>query len=283
VRVTETTGHGFVIETPDGEVTDLGTEFALNVSQGSDSSLIVHEGKVDLRVGSARQLNGPERLVGGEAVSFNATGDMRRLMSVVASDSDATEEQVEQNGAIDSPLILSVSDNLPTSDTKGYYQIVPRGLREDALSNVDGRHEWNGVDATGIPAYLVNADYVKTFANPKSKMLRKTNVSVMISRPAKLYVFWCDERESPHEWLLRDFQPTGDQIGLDAEWQPKSNGDQRLCKGPGKSIDMKFSIWVREVTAPGTVVLGTGVDPSKSGTYNIAAVELSGPDVSATP
>jgi hypothetical protein len=282
VRVTETTGHGFVIETPDGEVTDLGTEFALNVSQGSDSSLIVHEGKVDLRVGSARQLNGPERLVGGEAVSFNATGDMRRLMSVVASDSDATEEQVEQNGASNSPLITSVSDNRPSRDTKGYYQIVPKGLRDDALANVDQKHEWNGVDANGIPAYLKGADFVKTY-NTRKK-LRKTNVSVSLSRPAKLYIFWCDEREPPHEWLLREFQPTGDFIGLDAIDDPRLVRKARpRGVGPGESIDLVFSIWVREITTPGTVVLGTGVDPSKSGTYGIAAVELSDPDVSITP
>jgi hypothetical protein len=74
MRVTEDSGHGFVVQTPDGEVTDLGTEFSLNVSDGKRTSLIVHEGEVDLRVGRTRQLNGPERLIEGEAVSFNATG-----------------------------------------------------------------------------------------------------------------------------------------------------------------------------------------------------------------
>ena len=101
MRVTEETGHGFVIETPDGEVTDLGTEFALNVSQGNDTSLIVHEGQVDLRVGRARRLDGPERLVGGEAVSFNATGHIQRLMSIVAGDSEDAES---------TSLISSVTD-----------------------------------------------------------------------------------------------------------------------------------------------------------------------------
>jgi len=273
MRVTEKTGHGFVVETPDGEVTDLGTEFGLHVSQGKDTSLIVHEGEVDLRIGSSQQLNDPERLVGGEAVYFNVTGNMQRLMSLVESDPGAFNVPAESNGIIVSPLILSVSDNLSSRETKGYYQIVPRGLREDALSNVGARHQWNGVDASGIPAYLLGADYVKGYVRGN---LRKANVSVSLSRPAKLYVFWCDEREAPHEWLVREFKPTGDFIGLDANDGPGKGGRKARARGrePGKSIDLTFSIWVREITSPGTVLLGAGIDPSKTAVYDIAAAEL---------
>jgi hypothetical protein len=282
MRVTEKTGHGFVIETPDGEVTDLGTEFSLDVSKGNRTSLIVREGMVDLRAGSSQSLNLPERLVGGEAVLFNAEGNIQRLMSLVASDSDLRDDPIDQNRANNLPLITSVSDSRPTRDTKGYYQIVPKGLREDALANVDQKHEWNGVDANGIPTYLKEADFVKTYNT--RKRLRKTNVSVSLSRPAKLYIFWCDDRESPHEWLIKEFQPTGDFIGLDAIDDPKLVRKARPGGvGPGESIDLVFSIWVREITTPGTVVLGAGVDPSQSGTYGIAAVELSIPDVPTTP
>src|SRR5690606_36284733 len=46
VRVTEKTGHGFVVETPYGNVTDLGTEFGLEVSDPGSAGLVVFDGEV---------------------------------------------------------------------------------------------------------------------------------------------------------------------------------------------------------------------------------------------
>ena len=48
-----------------------------------------------------------------------------------------------------------------------YYEIVPGGMREDAVAFVDRDYQWNGVDAKGIPSYLVGGDYVKTFNDDK--------------------------------------------------------------------------------------------------------------------
>lgn len=276
VHVSEESGRGFVVETPDGDVTDFGTKFSLNVSKGSDTKLIVREGAVDLRPGTWREpgINDRrERLIGGEAVSFNAAGSIQRLMSIIADEPDEDNGQSKPAEVYSTPLITSVRDNLTCAETKGYYQIVPRGLRDDALSNVGARHQWNGVDANGIPAYLLGADYVKSYVREK---YRKTNVSVTLSRPAKLYLFWCDERETPHDWLVREFRPTGDFIGLDANDGPGKHGRKARARGhgPGKSIDLIFSIWVREITTPGTVELGAGVDPSRTGSYGIAATEL---------
>ena len=53
MRVTEETGKGYIIETPDGEVKDLGTEFGLKVMEDGNTGLIVFEGSVDLRLADA--------------------------------------------------------------------------------------------------------------------------------------------------------------------------------------------------------------------------------------
>ena len=86
---------------------------------------------------------------------MNDRGDLRRFMSLAASDLPTFgKPSVPADNY--RPVITKVRDNLRTSDTKRYYEIVPRGMRENALAYVDRReHEWNGLDARGMPAYLI--------------------------------------------------------------------------------------------------------------------------------
>jgi hypothetical protein len=294
VHVTEPTGHGFVVETPDGDVTDFGTKFTLNVAKGSDTKLIVREGSVDLRPGTWKQPGESDRiqrLVGGQAVSFNAAGNVQRIMSIVASQPDDPESPDSAANKRKQPLITGVADNLRDPKTRNYYEIVPQGLREDAVAYVDRvGHQWNGIDKRGMPAYLLGADYVKPFND--DKLSTDVEISVTLSRPAKLYVFF-DERLLEPEWLLKGFRKTGDFMGLDMrltqEESPspyahanKASG-RRSGVGPGKSVDHRFTIWERMVEQPGPVTLGPKEISSKtSGMYGIAAVELESKGASET-
>jgi hypothetical protein len=290
VHVSEATGHGFVVETPDGEVTDFGTKFSLNVSKGSDTKLIVREGSVDLRPGTWRQPSEndrSQRLVGGQAVTFNAAGNVQRVMSIFAGkgDDDPSSEELTSIGI--TPLISSIFDNLRDPEAISYYEIVPQGLREDALAYVDRvGHEWNGIDKRGMPAYLLGADYVKPFNN--DKFSAEIEITVNLSRPATLYVFF-DSRLPEPEWLLRDFRKTGDVIGLDMRltMDEAPTKDPRAKKlktrlsgiGPGKSVDQPFSIWQRVVDQPGPITLGPkGSGGEMSAMYGIAAVARSDSD-----
>jgi hypothetical protein len=284
VHVTEKTGHGFAIETPDGVVTDFGTKFTLNVAKGSDSSLIVREGEVDLQAGNLGQMPGNDRrqrLVGGEAVSFNAIGNVQRIMSIIAGPADVGG--AEQPGVSKStgPLITRVVDNIRDPETNWYYEIVPKGLREDAVAYVDRTHEWNGVDEKGIPEFLVGADYVRTFNDDKRR--REMEIMVEISRPVDLYVFW-DERQPPTKWLQNKFTDTGLKIGLDEASFKNPKSDNEISNptysteiGAGKSIDHRYSIWRRVILSPCEVLLK---GPQKIGKtdvamYGIAAVARS--------
>jgi hypothetical protein len=276
VHVTEVTGHGFVVETPDGDVTDFGTKFTLNVSKGKDTKLIVREGSVDLQPGTWRQNNEQdrrERLVGGQAVSFNAAGNIQRIVSIVTGlRRDASDIGDSSAGDLQ-PLIAGVSDNLHDPQTKSYYEIVPRGLREDASAYVDRVHEWNGVTRKGMPKYLLGADYVKPFND--DRMNTEGEIVVTLSRPARLLVFF-DTRLTEPEWLLKDFHKSRDVIGLDmGPTDDPAGRDRRIGVGPSKSVSHQFSIWERRVTEPGSFVLGPNYGSSdRSGMYGIAAVEI---------
>jgi hypothetical protein len=274
MRVTEEFGRGFVVETPGGEVIDLGTEFGLDVDRGGKTSLAVFEGMVDLRMPSMNSAEDRvERFELGEGAVIESQGDWQRLMSIVRG-SDGTFLQDPEASRNDSTIISQVTDNLQRDDTKKFYQIVPGGLAEDALCYVDRPlTQWNGVNAEGMPAYLVGADYVKTFNSDKKR--GDVKIKVKLARPARLFVFFDDRLETP-EWLKKRFKNTGDKIGSDfGPWARNTRG-YADAKGAGQSIDAVFSVWERVVTKPGTVTLehNPGLDVHSSSMYGVAALPL---------
>lgn len=278
VHVTEKTGYGFVVETPYGNVTDLGTEFGLDVPKDGKGKvgLVVFDGAVDLRVNRAAHAQGPapvERLMQGEGVSFGQLGELSRIGSIVTGTATTFLQTGEAGANGEHPLIVSVSDNRDGLETKKFYEIVPHGLMEDAVAYADRQHQWNGITTEGMPPYLLNADYVRTFADEHGR--RNLEVKVDLGRPADLYVFF-DKRLALPSWLKRDFQLTGDRIGLDmAGWGKRQKRVTEV--GPGNSINVEFDIWKRTVAAPGIVVLGSPSDLARDlgGMYGIAAVPLS--------
>lgn len=277
MRVTQQSGRGFVVETPYGDVTDLGTEFGLNVSDKGLADLVVFEGQVDLRPmppqDAPRGFSRIERLVGGEAVQFGNRGQLDRIMSIVTGSAATFDEGRSMPGDDSLPIILQVSDNLPASQTKNYYEIVRTGLQEDARAFVDRPTcEWNGVTDSGMPAYLIGADYVKTFCNYKRR--DDLEITVRLGRPAKLYVFF-DRRLPVPDWLEENFQSTGDLIGLDHSRGSRKGKRNTLAQGAGMSIDNTFLVWERFVTEPGIITLGPNSDNvAASSMYGIAAIPL---------
>jgi hypothetical protein len=282
MRVTEKSGHGFVVETPDGDIVDLGTEFGVDVTAGKNSALAVFEGAVDLKIADvAKNILRSERLLGGDGVLFSKHGQWDRLNSVMTGVDSLFQVCGEPAQlSFDNPLIVDVYDNLPSRSTKRYYEIVPRGMQEDVLAFVDRlEHNWNGMTTSSpIPRYLLEGDYVKTFNADKTRDFKLT---VVLSRPANLYVLF-DKRLAVPNWLQEDFEPTGDSIGLDTG-RTRANdrskkSSHKIGKGPGESIDHEFAIWKREVQAGQPVVLGeNGHNPKQSShatMYGVVAKDL---------
>jgi hypothetical protein len=281
MRVTEETGRGFVVETPDGEITDLGTEFGVNVGEGRKTGLVVFEGAVDLRVAESQPTDAPRmHLVGGEGVVFDKAGSLERIMSISTGAVSTFRQDDEAFAGESAQIITKVQDNLRKSETKKFYEIVPRGLNEDVRKYVDRRHEWNGLTTAGMPSYLVGADYVRTFNADSLK--KNIAIRVTVSRPAKLYVFFDDRLKVP-AWLSDQFRNTGDKIGGDSAY-PKRKA-HLIGKGPGVEVDDIYSVWERTVSEPGVVKLGaSNIGGAKAGSasmYGIAATPLDVNDVTA--
>jgi hypothetical protein len=267
-------GRGFTIETPQGKVVDLGTQFGLSISDDGETQVVVFQGSVDLTANSQAATGDASRrrLERGDALSLNKAGRFERVVSVERNQFLAGVDGIRGQGR--QPVIVDVRDNIRTAESTKSYQIVHGGLQEDALCFVDRDHEWNGMDASGLPTFLVGADYVMPFND--DKFVRNLEITVQIARPATLYVFLDNNMEVP-AWLREGFTDTGLDIGLDGaktEWHERNS----LAVGAGQSIDFPFSIWKREIKQPETITLG-GIEPPDVRSrgfnmYGIAAVPM---------
>ena len=244
-RITADAGaaHGFTVETARTKVVDLGTRFGVDASErGTD--VVVFDGAVELHDGGA-QPGAPQRLEQGEALRLGAAGAKHALVSI------ATGAQPEQWSAGPGGLFRVVRDNRRAADALKFYEIVPGGLREDTRAYVDRTHEWNGVDAAGLPDFLRGADLIRTFNEDKREI--DLEVTVELTQPATLYLFL--EKNPPPAWVAAaGFADTGAKIGLDEG--PSPNRNLTTGVGTGVSIDRVFSIWKLEVLKPRAIQLG---------------------------
>jgi len=257
-------GKGFTIDTPKARIVDLGTQFGVDISEEGDTQVVVFQGSVDLTSpvtpGSAEKVEGDgirwtRRMNQGEALLVGDSDQPQRVVAVQRSDFIPTAS-ARFGGPNSLPTILDVRDNIRAGESTKCYQIVHRGMREDAPCFVDRLHQWNGVDSSGLPEFLLDADYIMPFNN--DKFVSDLGVEVDVARPSTMFIF-LDDNMPPPEWLRRSFKDTGFDVGLDGA-KTVWHSDHDLAEGPGASIDVVFSVWSRTIDRPGTVVLG-GVEP----------------------
>jgi hypothetical protein len=268
-------GRGFSIETPQAKVVDLGTQFGLQISDKGETEVVVFQGSIDLSYAPRADADDASgrRMQQGDGLLLKNSGKIERLVSVQRNSFMSAAKAAGQRPL--EPVIADVRDNIRKADSIKSYQIVRGGLEEDCLAFVDRYHQWNGVDAKGMPPFLVGADYIMPFND--DKFVPGLELKVRLLRPATLYVF-LDNNMAVPSWLRHDFTDTGLDIGLDCsktEWHK----DQSLGVGAGQSIDYRFSIWKRDVKKAGTVTLG-GIEQRPAiasqgfNMYGIAATKL---------
>lgn len=274
-------GKGFIIDTPVAQVTDLGTEFGIAISDSGQTEVAVFEGEVDLQFGPASQSKTRgnnttrDRLVQGEALRIDRSGQSSRIVSI----DNRRLPSVRQLPPVfyKDPIIASVQDNISDQNPtiRKFYRIVHGGLREDSQAFVDRTHQWNGIDEEGLPKFLWGADYIMPFND--DKFVEDLRVDVTLTRPATVYVFLSDNVKVP-SWLSEDFVETGVRIGLD-EGRNRFRPDVEIAKGPGKSIDTVFSVWKQEVLRPQRVTFGSVDGPGESaprGQYGVVGYNMYG-------
>ena len=255
--------HGFTVETARTKVVDLGTRFGVD-ARASGTDVVVFDGAVELHDGGGKA-GTPQRLEQGEALRIGPAGAKQPIVSIAAG------REPEQWSAGAGGIFRSVHDNRRAADALKFYEVVPGGLREDTRAYVDRAHEWNGLDADGLPAFLRGADLIRTFNDDKRETDLK--VTIELTQAATLYLFI--EKKPPPAWVLEaGFADTGTKIGLDEG--PSSNRELTTAVGSGKSIDRVLSVWKLEIREPRAVKLGPPRDgpTGAKAMYGIAAQPL---------
>lgn len=254
--------EGFAVETPRTSVVDLGTVFGVEVDDLGLTDVVVFKGKVDLEKTVAEQDSNLERrdrqrLNMGDAVRVDHGGAIQRLVSIQHGHYSLSTDSADSLSLNRSPVITSVSDNLSGTGSLRFFEVVPGGMNEDALAFVDREsHQWNGVDASGMPKYLIGGDYLKTFND--DKFASNLEIRVELAGPAYIYVLF-DNRLPVPDWLRERFEDTGDDIGIDEGPHVFPSGirhNRQSGNGAGASIDRTHSVWKQVVHQQGQVRLG---------------------------
>jgi len=263
---------GFVIETAQANVVDLGTKFGVDVAGSGHTDVVVFQGKVELFDRQKVQPGaGPmAQLIEGEAVRVDGEQQLSRIANVSSGQND---EDWSTDGTTDpTAVIASVRDNLHPAGARYFYRIIRGGMQEDAQAFIAKRHEWNGRDASGMPPWLIGADLVQTFGTGKANA--GLELVVTLARPGVLYVL-IDDRNPPPAWLEKQFANTGAKVGL--ENAPQVESGLSVARGPGAGSLAPFAVWQREMPEGGSVTLGA--PPAVSGNrpnwmYGLAARAL---------
>ena len=227
---------GFAIETKNVRIVDLGTEFGVEVDERQNTDVHVLTGVVEAYLPTSGNAAQPLRIDANRAVRYDTVAKRLGQIPVERGRFEAIQHRLVR------PVITHAQPNSGKT-----YRIVPAGLQEDALAYVDRNYEWNGIDSAGLPAELLGADYVLTSNNDDLDPNYELQISV--DEPATLYVFF-DQRATAPDWLTRDFTQTALRVGLDT-----GNGPEEIVKGAGRSVDVQFSVWKRQVSA-GTSTCG---------------------------
>ena len=241
---------GFVVDTSAAKVVDLGTTFSVNVADSGDTDVIVFKGEVDVDLSEVSRRNksqsavASKRLQTGEALRVTEDGTTSRIVNVRRTNYSSLPAPTS--------VIREVRDNIVRDETMKYYEIISGGMEEDARVYVDRIYEWNGIDESGIPAYLVGGDYVKTFND--DKVTSHLQIDVALDEPATIYLL-VDDRLKQTEWLTDQFVDTGDDIGVD-EGPHVENDHRVLGKGPGVSVDQVYSVWRHKTPTDSIVTVG---------------------------
>lgn len=235
-------GKGFVIETPETRVVDLGTVFGVDATSVAKTDVVVFKGQVEVFEKGAK-----ERLAllnQGEGLRVERNRRASRIVSVMGADDPGAWSAQER--AAEGAVITAVGDSMSASDEeakkwptlRGYYRIVTGGLRSGALAFSDAMDTWRDV-----PPELTGADQVRTFTADSHNWWMK--LTVELSGPSELFIF-VDQRNPVPQWVRDEFNDTGKVLTL--EFRHAQTG--RLLK------ELPFAIWRRVVDKAGPVTLG---------------------------
>ncbi len=258
-------GKGFVIETPQARVLDLGTRFGVDVSEVGTTDVVVFDGLVDLK---NRADDTVASLTAGEAVRVES--DAARRITMVTTNDRTHDWRVGSDSR--TGVITDVRDNVPAPGFHRYYGVTPGGMADGAHAYTNRRHpRWHAQAGEAMPEWLAGADVLGTFSVDRQR--KDFAITLTLGRPAAVFVFH-DLRKPAPAWLAEGFKDTGARLLLG----PWNVGKVvASIKVDGQPAFINCSVWRRDVTAAGNVILGPPTAPGERGQnamYGIAAKAL---------
>ncbi len=245
-------GKGFVLDTPQARVVDLGTRFGVDATKDGHTDVVVLQGTVKLADGTS-----PMRLEQGQAVRVNETRQWHRITSVTGG---VGANEWSTKPAANDRCITSATDNFTRMENMFFYRIVPRGMAPGAPIYAFRSMVFEPADGKAFPTALLGADLVQTFRGARKH--GSFEMQVMVQKPSMLYVLM-PEFGTPAAWLPETFTRTGEEVTV------RDAAAHANAKLP-------FEVWQREVRTPGTITLGAAnrSDGDPTTMYAVAAKPL---------
>jgi hypothetical protein len=250
---------GFVVRTDHADITDLGTEFGVEVSK-DNLTTTVFVGEV-----AVKTPNAPSRVVRRNQTARLTVNDKQSDFVIEDRWADGFTRRAPRPALV-TDVKLSV---------EGFKaRVLPSGVYEDAKLFTDRTHEINGADETGIPAFLLGGDLIQMPADAREELTPgvgdRLRVELQLAEPTQLYVLM-PPATPIQDWLSRDYEYLpGIIVGQDSTQRPT----EALAIGPGKSIDRSFHIWKRRAPAVGRVTAAGTIDGTM---YALIATPYTGP------
>ncbi len=251
---------GFVVETAEARVVDLGTRFSVAAGAPAGTDVVVFEGKVEVYDPTVRSGASADKitLTEGEAIRVDPKRQSKRL-PMVPLGADAQTLQ----GAEQSDIVSAVSDNVSEKGFSRYYGLVRGAMGEGARVYTTGHHRtWHPMPGSRFPVELEGADGVCTFDTDRSE--KDLQITLQISRPCDLYVM-TDARKPAPDWLKAEFIDTGYRL-RSGPWIPRGTPADQLERlyQDGKSY-LPYVVWRKRISAAGAVTLGSPQSEGQNG------------------
>ena len=239
---------GFTIQTPTALVTDLGTQFGINIDTNGKMNLGVVNGTVEWGpLGTTRR----SRVTAGQEVIVNAAGAQEDKQGSFTGQFVAlVEQQLNTDFNENDTRALRVVE-FARSNKGRNYPVISGGTKAGAKLFSDRDYRLDDAAFQEFPEPLEGADLIQ-LAN-EEKLTSDLTIAVKFQHAGTLFLFQRKSQETP-EWLLKKFKPTFHELAV-------------------KNVDVayEYNVWERQVKKGETVVLESAFKDSDDGMYGLAA------------
>ena len=236
--------RGFIVDTLEARVANLGTRFSVTAGKGNSTDVAVFEGSVEVYQPGAANRDKPDvTLKEGDAIRVEGLQRPRRL-KLISLGNDALSLASSHAGDV----VSAVSDNVAEDDFRSFYGLLSGAMGENAQIYTKGlNRRWHAMPAEPFPDELLGADIICTFSTDRHEP--ELEIHVTVAEPCDIYVM-PDTRFPIPEWLQRDFTDTRIRL-RSGTWNTLPTPD-----GIQEHAYVTHAIWRKRIATPGTVILG---------------------------